>query len=126
VRAFLFWGQYTYLDLFRRNQVFEWHGGLASISIELRQIKDGREGEDSFPSWGLKVTGEVDQGTKGFNLISRQPHGRSVWLGRVLADQLKVPFMQSLKGCERLGVTSKEGTRGYGYQEAGLRSCLLP
>ena len=62
--------------------------------IELQQVKDGGEGKDSFPSWGLKVIGEVDQDTKTFNLIGRQPRSRSLWLGSVLADQLKVPFKQ--------------------------------
>jgi hypothetical protein len=63
--------------------------------IELQQVKDGGEGKDSFPSWGLKVIGEVNQDTKTFKLISRQPHSRSVWLGNVLAEHLGVPFKQS-------------------------------
>ena len=63
--------------------------------IELQQVKDGGEGKDSFPSWGLMVVGEVDQDTKTIKLISRQPHSRSVWFGSVLADQLEVPFKQS-------------------------------
>lgn len=63
--------------------------------IELQQFKDGGKGEDSFPSWGLRVIGEVDQDTKTISLISRQPHSRSVWLGGVLASHLNVPFEKS-------------------------------
>lgn len=62
--------------------------------IEFQQVKDGGKGKDSFPSWGLRAIGEVDQDTKTINLISRQAHSRSIWLGTVLADQLKVPFQQ--------------------------------
>lgn len=62
--------------------------------IELQQVKDGGEGKDSFPSWGLRVVGEVDQDTKTINLISRQPHSRSAWLGNVLAEKIKVPFSE--------------------------------
>ena len=60
--------------------------------IELQQVQDGGKGEDSFPSWGLKAIGEEDHDTKVINLISRQPHSRSIWLGTVLAEQLNVPF----------------------------------
>lgn len=65
--------------------------GIREI-IELQQVKDGGQGKDSFPSWGLRVVGEVDQDTKTFKLISRQPHSRSIWLGDVLSDHLGVHF----------------------------------
>lgn len=51
------------------------------------QVKDGGEGDDSFPSWGLKLHGE-----KKITLISRQPHEKSRWLGQVLAQWAGVEF----------------------------------
>ncbi len=75
---------------------FRWSKGMRINEIlELQQVKDGGQGEDSFPSWGLRVIGEVNQDTKTFKLISRQPRSRSIWLGNVLADQLGVRFNQS-------------------------------
>ena len=62
--------------------------------IELRQIQDGGQGKDSFPSWGLNIIGEIDEDIKTIKLISRQPHSRSIWLGSVLASRLGVPFIK--------------------------------
>ncbi len=56
---------------------------------KLVQVKDGGEGEDSFPSWGLKV--EWDKNT---SLIFRQPHEKSLWLGRTLAEWAGVEFTE--------------------------------
>jgi len=55
----------------------------------LVQVKDGGEGDDSFPSWGLKV--EADKKT---TLIFRQPHEKSRWLGGILAHWAGVEFDQ--------------------------------
>ena len=44
------------------------------------QIQDGGQGEDSFPSWALKI--EADYKTK---LLVRQPYAQSQWLGQILA-----------------------------------------
>ena len=55
----------------------------------LVQVKDGGEDEDSFPSWGLKVEGD-----KKATLIFRQPHEKSRWLGRILAEWADVEFAE--------------------------------
>lgn len=56
------------------------------------QVKDGGTGEDSFPSWGLKVEGSVHA-----TLIFRQPYAVSLWFGRVLAAWAGVPFVEAAK-----------------------------
>lgn len=58
----------------------------------VRQIKDGGEGEDSFPSWGLAVEGE-----KNVKLLSRQEIEKSAWLGPIVAEWADVDFHQSAK-----------------------------
>ena len=55
----------------------------------LVQVKDGGGGEDSFPSWGLKVEGD-----KKATLIFRQPYEKSHWLGQVLAQWAGVEFAE--------------------------------
>lgn len=54
------------------------------------QVKDGGEGDDSFPSWGLKV--EADKKT---TLLFRQPYEKSQWLGQVLAKWAGVDFIEA-------------------------------
>ncbi len=53
----------------------------------IQQIKDGGEGEDSFPTWGLAVEGE-----KGVTILSRQAIEKSEWLGPILADWIGVEY----------------------------------
>ena len=53
-------------------------------------VKDGGEGDDSFPSWGLKVEAE-----KKTTLLFRQPYERSQWLGQVLARWAQVDFIEA-------------------------------
>jgi hypothetical protein len=55
----------------------------------LVQEKDGGEGEDSFPSWGLRLEGETTA-----TLIFRQPHKKSRWLGQILAEWAGVEFSE--------------------------------
>lgn len=55
----------------------------------LEQVKDGGEGEDSFPSWGL-----VAHGAEKTTLIYRQPHNKSLWLGRILARWTGAEFRE--------------------------------
>jgi hypothetical protein len=54
------------------------------------QVKDGGEGDDSFPSWGLKVEAE-----KKTTLLFRQPFEKSRWLGRILAKWARVDFIEA-------------------------------
>ncbi|MEO0795136.1 MAG: hypothetical protein AAFX93_08245 [Verrucomicrobiota bacterium] len=56
---------------------------------QLVQFKDGGGGDDSFPSWGLKL---VHEGKK-HGLIHRQPHEKSQWLGSVIAAWAGVSFV---------------------------------
>lgn len=56
----------------------------------VRQVQDGGQGEDSFPSWGLKV-----KGRKTRSALSRQEFEKSLWLGRVLALWSGAPFEQA-------------------------------
>lgn len=58
----------------------------------VRQIKDGGEGEDSFPSWGLVVEGATD-----LKLLSRQKIEKSAWLGPIIARWAGVEYESSLK-----------------------------
>jgi hypothetical protein len=63
---------------------------IPSVSIKLfRQVKDGGEDEDSFPSWGLTV--EADKKT---TLLYRQRYEKSHWLGQTLAAWAGVDFIE--------------------------------
>ena len=73
-RSLWFWSSSKRID-FNRSLLFE-------------QVKDGGEGEDSFPSWGLRAVSR-----KKLMLLSRQPIEKSDWLGRVLADHFDVKFI---------------------------------
>ncbi|MGV3615618.1 MAG: hypothetical protein ACO1SV_09820 [Fimbriimonas sp.] len=53
----------------------------------LVQIKDGGEGDDSFPSWGLELKGKPK-----LTLIYRQPHATSLWLGKVIGHWARIEF----------------------------------
>ena len=46
----------------------------------IRQVKDGGEGRDSFPSWGLVVATTVPN-----KILSRQKIEKSAWLGPIVA-----------------------------------------
>lgn len=46
---------------------------------EIQQVQDGGEGEDSFPSWGLKIVAR-----KTHFLLRRQEYLKSVWLGNII------------------------------------------
>jgi hypothetical protein len=89
-------GAFIAFVLFSRRS-FRFEGSLLTTEIELlglrrlrtyqkddiasvRQIKDGGEGDDSFPSWGLRL--ETREGKKT-NLLFRQPYESSAWLGDV-------------------------------------------
>ena len=58
----------------------------------VRQIKDGGEGEDSFPSWGLAIEGRTN-----IKLLSRQAIEKSAWLGPIVARWAEVEFESSHK-----------------------------
>ena len=72
---------------------------IARDSIKrIVQEKDGGEGEDSFPSWGLKLEGEKGvEKILGKTLIHRQPYEKSRWLGGVLAKWAGVDFIEAPK-----------------------------
>ncbi len=55
------------------------------------QIKDGGEGRDSFPSWGL-VMGGKDREIK---LLARQKFEKSAWLGPIVARWAGVNYEAS-------------------------------
>lgn len=58
-----------------------WTRTLARAALRrFVQIKDGGEGEDSFPSWALRAEGE-----RNTTLLARQPYACSQWLGQTLA-----------------------------------------
>ncbi len=54
------------------------------------QVRDGGEGEDSFPSWGLKA-----ECGKKVTLIFRQPYEKSHRLGQFLAQWADVEFHEA-------------------------------
>ena len=57
----------------------------------LEQVKDGGEGEDSFPSWGLNL-----MAGRRSKLLARQPIEKSDWLGRKLSEFFKIEFKRCL------------------------------
>ncbi len=57
-------------------------------AFRFEQLKDGGEGEDSFPSWGLRGVGN-----KKLMLLSRQPIEKSDWLGGLLSEHFEVEFV---------------------------------
>jgi hypothetical protein len=52
--------------------------------------QDGGTGEDTFPSWGLVVR------TRRWScsLLSRQPHEKCAWLGRIVAETYSIKLRQ--------------------------------
>lgn len=58
----------------------------------VRQIKDGGEDDDSFPSWGLAV-----EGRSNIDLLSRQDIEKSAWLGPIVAHWAGVEYVSSNK-----------------------------
>jgi hypothetical protein len=58
----------------------------------VRQIKDGGEGDDSFPSWGLAI-----EGRSNIKLLSRQEIEKSAWLGPIVARWAGVEYESSNK-----------------------------
>ncbi len=58
----------------------------------VRQVKDGGEGEDTFPSWGLVV-----QGLRDVELLGRQDIEKSAWLGPIVAGWADVAYEPSPK-----------------------------
>lgn len=67
---------------------YTWRRVIPRQSIKaFVQVKDGGKGEDSFPSWGLKVLAAEEQ-----TLIYRQPYEVSAWLGRYLARWAGVDY----------------------------------
>jgi hypothetical protein len=91
----------TSLHIETRLLFAKWHLTLPRETItHLRQVKDGGEGRDSFPSWGLKIRSVSDtQGFLGYiiflihlrrdtryrSLLFRLPYEHSYWLGIVVA-----------------------------------------
>lgn len=55
---------------------------------QVKQVTDGGEGKDSFPSWGLKMMYR----NKKVAIILRQPHEKSLWLGKQISTWANVPF----------------------------------
>jgi hypothetical protein len=68
------------------------HRVLRAEMVELEQVKDGGEEEDSFPSWGLKL-----HASKTLNLLGRERLSKSDWLGQFLADYYGLNFKKSLQ-----------------------------
>ena len=58
----------------------------------LEQVKDGGEGDDSFPSWGLRLVGR-----RKYWLLTRQSIDKSDWLGSLIAQQLSIEYRPSDK-----------------------------
>jgi hypothetical protein len=70
---------------------FKQRANISKGSIKrIVQVKDGGEGDDSFPSWGLKIEGDRET-----TLIYRQSYEKSHWLGRALAKWAQVDFVEA-------------------------------
>ncbi|MFN7291047.1 MAG: hypothetical protein ACK5T6_10715 [Pirellula sp.] len=59
---------------------------------EIQQIKDGGEGDDSFPSWGLKIRSSAFVNTLAHRLILFNNFGRTNRMRSILA---RLPYDQS-------------------------------
>lgn len=98
---------------YRRGWIF-----LRSNVDAVAQVKDGGEGEDSFPSWGLIIEAaaydkilpdrlpaliryiersEAAQSASSVTILSQQPIGKSDWLGPIVATWAGVPFEPAAK-----------------------------
>ena len=67
---------------------FNWLKVIPRAQIDgFEQVKDGGQGKDSFPSWGLTVLGK-----DGFTLVHRQAPEVSKWLGQVLSILTGAPY----------------------------------
>ena len=68
---------------------WQWQKQIIKTSIkQFKQIRDNGNVRSVFSSWGLKL-----EGTTPTIILSRQPYEKSYWLGQVLADWAKVPFI---------------------------------
>lgn len=78
------------LFLFKRDQYFN------NTDIQcVRRIKDGGEGDDSFPSFAVELVlrEKVAWFThKTINLLSRQPQQQCDWLGNHIATHLQIKY----------------------------------
>lgn len=86
---------------------FRWNLCLLRDTIsEIKQIKDGGDDDDSFPSWGLKLRSSslVESPSQRFvlfnnfgrddrmrTILARLPYEHSKWLGMVLSKWSGVP-----------------------------------
>lgn len=78
-------------SLMTRRVLFFWkrEKHILQSDIEVvRQIKDGGEGEDSFPSWGLVMEGE-----RNIKILSKQEIEKSSWLGPIIAEWANVEYI---------------------------------
>jgi hypothetical protein len=57
---------------------------------EIWQVKDGGEGGDSYPSWGLVLHADGKH-----PVLARQEYQKSLWLGRVLSCWTGLPFQRA-------------------------------
>jgi hypothetical protein len=76
-----------------RKSVWFWSSSRSidrNASLRFEQLKDGGEGEDSFPSWGLRAVG-----SKKLMLLSRQPLEKSDWLGQLLSEHFGSEFSRA-------------------------------
>lgn len=55
---------------------------------QLKQVQDGGEGIDNFPSWGLTLVAEKDH-----RILSKQDYSKSECLGYKLSKFLAIPFI---------------------------------
>lgn len=79
-------------------QLFVWSKTRVFLMDEIKgfsQVKDGGEGDDSFPSWGLVVN--VGKSVK---ILSRQEPKKSLWLGELLEQWSGKQFRRSTDAVE--------------------------
>jgi hypothetical protein len=88
------------LEVRRRFFGMSWGGRIARERMRLvKQYKDGGEGEDTFPSWGVHIRGKWEGNWLMWltPLLERQPYEQSEWLARVLADWYGVELERAEK-----------------------------
>jgi len=74
-------------------RILKWRGTqvIARTAINsVAQVKDGGEDEDSFPSFGLNLNTD-----RKIEVITRQEHVKSRWLGGLIAEWSGAPFNQA-------------------------------
>lgn len=78
----------TVLTVSKKILFLSWTIQISKMDIKkIFQVQDGGEGDDSFPSWGLKISAR-----KTHSLLRKQEYEKSVWLGKLIGKWSGIRF----------------------------------